>query len=288
MFQWSKEIDPGQREVWEERLETDALPGLYVEEDVACGSFRVVAVCGDREEADALARRFGGEIASLKEQDWVALGRESWGGRWLEIGEGLVVALDEEAGFVQELRNRFRGRDVLVIPPEMAFGTGDHETTAMCLEEVAAFGSEREPGWSLLDLGTGTAILAMAGLKSGAGRVVGTEVDELALKVAARNLARNGMARDQIELRQEDVLRWEPRERFDLVCANLYAGILEAVLPLLPAALRAGGSVCLSGILHAQAGGVEDAAKLAGFSVLRRTTRGKWVTLLLQRKESLG
>jgi ribosomal protein L11 methyltransferase len=288
MYQWTKPIDPSQCQAWEERLETDAFPGLYLEEDVAAAAFRVVAICPGREQAEELVSRFGGEFVPLEEQDWVALGEQSWRGRWLEVGNRFVVALDEDPGFLASLRERFPGRDLLVIPPELAFGTGDHETTSACLEMLAEFAAEREEwAWSLLDLGTGTAILAIAAFKVGAHRVVGVEFDETAIQVARRNLARNGIPAGEIELHQADVLQWKPGERFDLVCANLYAGVLLRIIPVLSDFLQEGGRVCLSGILQDQEAEVIRALHGAGFSVLQRTARGKWVTLRAGGAESL-
>ena len=280
MYQWTKQIDPSQRETWEQKLEMDSFPGLYLEEDLASGNLRVAAICSCPEEADDLVRRFGGDSAPLEDRDWVAMASETWKGRWLEIGGRYLVALDDDSSFVAELRSRFPGRDLLVFPPELAFGTGDHETTAACLEEVEVFAGERGGGeWSLLDLGTGTGILAIAGFKLGAARIVATEVDATALKVAEGNLARNGVPEGGVELRLEDVLQWKPGERFDLICANLYAGLLLRVVPVLPEALRPGGCVLLSGMLQEQAAEVEEALRTVELEVSRKAIRGKWATL---------
>lgn len=287
MFQWSKTIASAERELWELQWETDPLPGVVLEEDLAAGTLRATAALAGRAEAEELRQRFGGEVASLQERDWVALGGEPWRKRWLEVRHCLVVSLDEDEAFLRELRDRYPERDLLVIPPELAFGTGDHETTAACLEEVVDFGNGREPGWSLLDLGTGTGILALAGFLSGARRVVATEMDAMALRIAKKNLVRNAIPPGSIELRQEDVLEWQPGERFHLVCANLYAGILQQLLPVLPRALRTGGCLCLSGILQTQEPDLVTALQAAGFHVERRTPRGKWVTLAARRDPAL-
>lgn len=287
MFFWTKDISPSERDTWELRLETEAIPGVALEEDLATPALRLTALCGCQAEADDLARRFGGEIMDVENQDWVALAGESWRGRWLEAGSRMVVALDEDPAFTASLRERFPERHLLVVPPEMAFGTGDHETTATCLELLSDYAAGQAAGWSLLDLGTGTAILAMAGARMGAGRVLGTEVDALALQVAAHNLTRNGLAAEQIELRLEDALSREARnERFDLICANLYAGILEVVIPTLPASLQPDGRILLSGILREQEAGIANALDGAALEVLRRVPRGKWVTLEARRKKS--
>lgn len=287
MFLWTKDISPAERDAWELRLETDAIPGVALEEDLATPALRLTALCTGRAEADDLAQRFGGEVTEVEDQDWVAMASDSWRGRWLEAGPRIVVALDEDPAFIAGLRERFPGRQLLIVPPEMAFGTGDHETTATCLELLSDVAAARPAGWRLLDLGTGTAILAMAGARLGAGRVLGTEVDVQALQVAARNLTRNGFATEQVELRVEDALNRQPREeQFDLICANLYAGILEAVIPGLPASLRPGGQIILSGILREQEAGIASSLGAAGLEVQRRVPRGKWVTLEAQGKKS--
>jgi ribosomal protein L11 methyltransferase len=103
----------------------------------------------------------------------------------------------------------------LVIDPAYAFGTGAHETTRLCLEEVVDFAAQGRGG-SLLDVGTGSGVLALAGLKLGLGPALGLDKDPLALTAAAENAGRNGLS-----LKLTGALVGEIQDRFDLVLANL-------------------------------------------------------------------
>ena len=133
------------------------------------------------------------------------------------------------------------------LDPGQAFGTGAHPTTRLCLrwlvENVTA-------GAQVLDYGCGSGILAIAAARLGAGRTIGVDIDRAALEAAALNAARNEVT---VELR--DAAREVP-ERFDLVVANILAGPLSALAPLLAASTRPGGRIALAGILTRQADAV--------------------------------
>jgi len=285
-FQWSGAFPSADRAAWELRFMTEAVPGLMMEEKPGEDRFRVWACCQTREEAEELRAGFGGEVRDLAGWDWLAAERAFGRRRYLEVGGALVVALDDSEAYLAAVGERFPGRERLVVTPGRAFGTGDHGTTSACLEEVVAFGNERDEGWSLLDLGTGTGVLAMAGARFGARRVVGTEADPSALEVARDNLSRNGFAPGAVELRQEDVTERLPAESYDLVCANLYADLLLRVIPRLDQLLRVEGRACLSGILDRQERDVRRALRRQGLEERHRVLRGKWVTLAVQAADS--
>jgi ribosomal protein L11 methyltransferase len=156
----------------------------------------------------------------------------------------------------------------LVLEPGLAFGTGDHPTTGLCLEELDRF-VQSHPGASVLDVGTGSGILAIAAKKLGAGATVGTDNDPVALRVARENAEVNGVAFD---------VRAEIPEgaTFDLVLANILANTLCDLAPGLSRAVAPGGRLLLSGILETQAAEVE--AAYAPFLVPReRRVEANWV-----------
>jgi ribosomal protein L11 methyltransferase len=162
----------------------------------------------------------------------------------------------------------------LVIPPGRAFGTGDHPTTALCVEFLER--AVRE-GMHVLDVGTGSGILAIAAVLLGAARVVAVEVDPEAVEVARRNLAVNRvLGRVELLLGSTAAVSggW-----FDLLAANLRSGTLVEGMADLAHLVRPGGAGVLSGILAEEAGAVEEAAQRRGLEVRGRHAGGEWVAL---------
>src|SRR5579875_1043167 len=135
------------------------------------------------------------------------------------------------------------GEIILDLDPGMAFGTGVHPTTRLCLHLVAR---SLAPGARVLDLGTGSGILAIAAAKLGAAHVRAVELEPVAARVAAENVARNGVA----AVVQGELARVAAAERFDLILANINLRVIRAVLPDLAARLAPGGRAVLSGVLR--------------------------------------
>lgn len=157
----------------------------------------------------------------------------------------------------------------IILDPGLAFGTGSHPTTRLCLDWLCAHvkGGER-----ILDYGCGSGILAVAAAKLGARRVVAVDIDEAALSAAAENAARNAVA---IDLRHS---REPLDERFDLVVANILTKPLVLLAPLLSGRLPPGGRIALTGILAEQSS--EVIAAYAPWIPLRVTaTNEGWVRL---------
>jgi ribosomal protein L11 methyltransferase len=174
-------------------------------------------------------------------------------------------------------------RLLLRIAGAMAFGTGEHATTAACLRFLRDEAGRAGPHWTLLDIGTGSGILAIAAEKLGATRVEAFDYDERAIKAAQANLRRNRCRR--IKLTRKNLLRWKPRQRHPLVLANVFSEILRLAAPQITAAVRPGGCLILSGILRTQEEEIL-ATFLARRLILEKTARrGKWVTLKLRAGE---
>jgi ribosomal protein L11 methyltransferase len=171
---------------------------------------------------------------------------------------------------------------VIVIDPEMAFGTGEHETTRLAL---ALIESAVRPGERVLDVGAGSAILAIAAALLGAGEVLAVENDADALDNARGNVTRNGVA-DRVEILHAEVddafLTGAGAGHWDLIAANVLSGILTPLLPGFRRALAPGGRLILGGILTSEAAGVTTAAEAAGLRLVRSATEGDWWSGLLQ------
>lgn len=174
-----------------------------------------------------------------------------------------------------------RHRHVITIEPGMAFGTGTHATTRGCLElieEVARRSNKRE--LTVLDVGTGSGILAIAAAKLGAKEVWALDNDPVALKVARGNIRRNGV-QSTAHLSMTKLGRLS--KTFSLVVANLTAETLLELAGLLEKRVALRGSLIISGILQPKSGEVVRRFSECGFGVIRRKGEKEWVTLLLRR-----
>jgi ribosomal protein L11 methyltransferase len=201
--------------------------------------------------------------ARVEDRDWVRATQAQFGP--IEIGDGLVIVpswCDAPVGAI-----------VITLDPGLAFGTGSHPTTRLCLEWLQAF---LERGETLLDYGCGSGVLAIAAMKLGAGEAVGTDVDPQAIVASHDNARANGVAA-AFEL--PDAL---PVRAFDVVVANILANPLILLAPVVAARVRPGGRLALSGILDAQAPDV--IAAYAPWFTLRawRSAEG-WVLLAGER-----
>lgn len=169
-------------------------------------------------------------------------------------------------------------RHALRIDPSSAFGTGLHPTTALCLEWVW---SERP--LELLDVGTGTGVLALAAARRGARRVAGIDNDPEAVRVAIENRALNGPEVAGVVFSGTPAA--ELKGRFETVVANILAGPLMTLAPALVARLAPGGTLVLSGLLPTQADEVVLAYEAEGCLPLALSVRGEWARVLLRGPE---
>lgn len=168
---------------------------------------------------------------------------------------------------------------VVTLDPGLAFGSGTHQTTALCLEWLDTLATRGVlADASVLDYGCGSGILAIAALKLGAAHAIGVDNDPQALLASRDNAGRNGIADDRFEVLDPDAFAASraAREGCDVVLANILAGALVSLEPVLAQATRPGGRIALSGILHDQAGDVL-AAYGADFEGLAVAQRDDWV-----------
>jgi ribosomal protein L11 methyltransferase len=170
------------------------------------------------------------------------------------------------------------GKRKLIIPAGAAFGTGEHATTAMCLRFLEKIRRDWNRGWSVVDLGTGSGILALAAKCLGAKRAIGIDNDPVAVRTAQQNARRNKIL--NVEFRVADVHRWKLPAEVDLVTANLFSELLIAILPKLKHARW----LALSGILHVQESDVRRALTQNKIEIIEVRRRGNWVAMLARRR----
>ncbi|MEW6681555.1 MAG: 50S ribosomal protein L11 methyltransferase [Nitrospirota bacterium] len=171
------------------------------------------------------------------------------------------------------------GERVVILDPGMAFGTGHHETTGMCLELLDER-LQQDDHPTVLDLGTGSGILAIAAARVGAGRVVASEIDPEARETAASNVEANAVSATVSVVDAES--GWK-RGPYDLIVANLTADDLRELMPQISAALAPTGEAILSGILVEREAVVADALATADLRVIARKEAGEWVALHVKR-----
>lgn len=263
---------------WMERVRQEMGTDRPVIIEPGCGRRpRMEIYCDRREEADGLVRSFGGSVHSLSNDQWQPTPGNARG-KPISMGSKLLVTA--WPGELAGLRSAHPRKQVLCIPAAMAFGTGEHATTAMCLRLLAE--ASRRHGaaaWDLLDLGTGSGILALAGILLGAKRAVGFDNDADAVRIAKENARLNGLKPGTVRFSRADLLRWvRPAGRqWPVVTANLFSELLIRLLPeIIAPGLSPGGDAILSGVLAEQAPEVQRAIGRSGLELIEVKKRGRW------------
>lgn len=219
-------------------------------------------------DADGEWGRLACELSGVQEEDWATAWKKYY--KPVEIGSRLVICPSWE-----DYDNR-EGRAVMRLDPGMAFGTGTHETTRLCLEclEDTVTGGE-----SVLDVGCGSGILSIGALLLGAKSAVGVDIDEIAVRVAGENAALNGV---------ENAARFfcgdladKITGQYDVICANIVADVILRFAPQISGLLRKGGSLLVSGIIEAREEEVGAALTGLGFQLAGRLESGGWVCMKL-------
>ena len=203
-------------------------------------------------------------VREVEERDWLGEWKASW--QPVEIGRFII------APPWSDITNR-HDRLIVRIEPGMAFGTGTHETTRLCLDAIQKHFS----GGSFLDVGTGTGILAIAAAKLfPEARIEACDTDEAAVAIARENAAANGVAQ-QINFRIGPVD--DSTASADLVCANLTADVIKQMLPVLVS--LSCGKLILSGILETQIELVQSGLHACGIDDFEVAQDGEWVALIV-------
>jgi ribosomal protein L11 methyltransferase len=166
------------------------------------------------------------------------------------------------------------GEIVVTIDPKMSFGTGHHETTRLMVQLIE---KHLRPGDTMLDVGTGTGILAIAGIKLGAGSAVGVDNDEWSFSNARENVSLNGVESTVSIMLGE--IKDVPRGSFDLVAANIQRGIIEQILPEMRSRLKANGRLLLSGLLDIDREPILAALAAQGLQVIDELKEKEWIAL---------
>lgn len=206
-------------------------------------------------------------VSNVDDEDWA----ENWKKQYkpFRLGRHMVVKPGWETFDAQP------DDKIIEIDPGMAFGTGTHETTGMCVELIEDY---VKPGDTTIDIGTGTGILAIAAALAGAKDVLATDLDPVAVRVAAENVRINGFA-DVIRTRQGDLLQ-AVDERANVVIANIIADVIAMLAQPVRAHIEDGGLFICSGIARERSDFVIEALKAAGYQQpMDIREKGEWMAI---------
>ena len=282
---------------WEkEQMFVDILPEGPEDDGIAYLSFFVeekedgLVINGENTTKEAILDSVKSELEELR--------------NFMDIGEGSVTV--EETEDIDWINNwkqyfhQFTIDDVLVIPswenvqeedkgkmilhidPGTAFGTGMHDTTQLCIRQLRKFIT---PDSVLLDVGTGSGILAILSLMFGARKAVGTDLDPCAVDAVRENMEANGISPEDFTMMIGNIITDQEvqdkvgYECYDIVVANILADVLVPLTPVILHQLKKGGIYITSGIIDDKEETVVQAVKAAGMEVLEVTYQGEWVSV---------
>ena len=280
-----------------DQMFVDILPSYKEDDGVAYLSFFVeinengkLLLQGEETDAESILSMVEEELECLKS--------------FMDIGEGTVTVDEtEDIDWInnwKEFFHQFYIDDLLVIPsweevaeedkdkmilhidPGTAFGTGMHETTQLCIRQLRKFIT---PETVLLDVGTGSGILAILSLMFGAKSAVGTDLDPCAVEAVRENSEVNGIDPEKFTMMigniitEKEVQDKVGYECYDIVVANILADVLVPLTPVIVNQMKKGGIYITSGIIDDKEETVVEAVKAAGLEVLEVTYQGEWVSV---------
>ena len=278
---------------WEkEQMFVDILPegpeddgiaylNFFVEEDGEVSAAELL--CRIHEELDGL-REFMDigegtvEIAETEDVDWINNWKQYF--HQFTIDDVLVIPSWEEVEQCDQ------DKIILHIDPGTAFGTGMHDTTQLCIRQLRKYIT---PETVLLDVGTGSGILAILSLMFGAKKAVGTDLDPCSREAVRENMEANGIALADFQMMIGNIItEKEVQDRvgygcYDIVVANILAEVLVSLTPVIVSQLKKGGIYITSGIIDDKEDTVREAVEAAGLEILEVTYQGEWVSVTAQK-----
>lgn len=211
-------------------------------------------------------------IRFVQEEDWANAWKQYF--KPQRIGEHIIIKPSWEE-FSPE-----PGDLVVEMDPGMAFGTGLHATTRLCLRALESYVTGGE---SVADVGTGSGILGIAAVLLGAKQAICTDIDPLAVRIARENIERNQME-GSVEAVEATL---PPPGEFEIVVANILPDVILGMAEELVAATKPGGLLIVSGIIESRTNDVQDGLSALGLTVLSVATEGEWVAILARRQGGL-
>ena len=283
---------------WEkEQMFVDIAPVAGEDDGIAYLSFFVeekedgsLILNGEPTDADAVLKQVKQELEDLR--------------MFMDIGEGSVsVDETEDIDWInnwkkffhqfyiddllvipswEEVKEEDRDKKILHIDPGTAFGTGMHDTTQLCIRQIKKF---LTPETTLLDVGSGSGILAILALMYGARKAVGTDLDPCAVEAVRQNMEANGIRQEDFTMMIGNIItEKEVQDKvgylcYDIVVANILANVLVELTPVIVEQLKPGGIYITSGIIEDKEECVAEAVRAAGLEIIEVTRQGEWVSI---------
>jgi ribosomal protein L11 methyltransferase len=283
--------------VFQDFLNSEKLNWDYYDEDLAkmanCESCIKVYLADNNQGKDLLNKVYEAINNFKYEPDGFDLGRldielrmlddEDWANNWKKYFKPFVVSnkIIIKPSW-EEYNEPTDGKIVLQIDPGMSFGTGQHHTTRLCIEQIE---KHLTPDMNILDMGCGSGILSIASILLGAKSVTGVDIDENAVRIAKENAELNGIYEDRLKLFVGDVTSDQKLQdeigykRYDMIAVNIIADIIIGMSHTFPKFLKDGGLVVASGIIKKYLPDIVDNFVSLGFEVLEVNEREDWVSV---------
>lgn len=219
---------------------------------------------------------FSGELVfsgrRMADSDWKTVWQRYYKPR--KIGRKLAVSPPWELGKAQKL-----GREIIIINPGVAFGTGQHETTTLCMELIEDYADAESETGSMLDVGCGSAVLMIAASKLGFAKLAGVDVEDDAVEEAKTNLKVN-----RVKGTLKAASAAEIKGTFDLVAANILLEPLLVNAEEIAAAVKPGGALVMSGVTTEQSKPLAEKYEGIGFKLTKKRRKNGWAALLMTKK----
>ena len=285
-----------------EQMFVDIMPDIPGDDGTARLSFFVeetedgeVRVGEEETDINTVLRKVKEELNNLREYMDIGTGSVTvdetedidWINNWKQYFHQFTVEDLLVIPSWEEVKEEDQGKKILHIDPGTAFGTGMHETTQLCIKQLKKYVT---PGTKLLDVGTGSGILAIVALMYGAKEAEGTDLDPCTVDAVRENMASNGIGEDKFRLTIGNIITDRKvqdqmgHDRFDIVTANILADVLVPLTPVIVPHLKSGGLYITSGIIDDKEETVTEAVRAAGLEVVEVTCQGEWVSVTARKK----
>ena len=255
---------------------TDVLVKCYIENDVAQETIKnIMSDIQRAKELSGGAFEFGtleDTKRSVDGDDWI----DVWKKHFRPIHLGKIVVVPEWIKYEKQV-----GEEVVLLDSNMAFGTGEHETTSSCVELMQEYVT---PDSVCIDVGCGSGILGISAIKLGAKKAYLTDIDPIAVTSSNHNAKLNNVAEKTVVAHSN--LLDDTEVKADVMMANITGEILTMLAPSIPKNLKEDGVLILSGIIESRLEMVKTAYEKVGMEVIRQTRKGEWFALVLKHKKA--
>ena len=276
---WTRLTSKRHEDAWIERLRFAGPESLVIKAFPASRTLRL-DLYTNHATGKRLVKNFGGTLRPFNMATWTPPSTKRH--TPLRIASTLCLYDDRKSFLTDQKKTSPKKQLSLFIPAGMAFGTGEHATTANCLRLLCKIAKTLSSNnWSLLDLGSGSGILALAGELLGAKKILGLDFDKQCVSISKENASANKLPRSRF--RHANLLNWKPAGSWNVIAANVYSSVLTTVAPKIVAALAPQGHLILSGILTVEQESILSVFTQLNLKKITVLRRGKWCAIHLQK-----